>query len=100
VNLRKYIPNRYAPFPNKNIVETVGSYMKSMVIVATQTINNGDEILIDYKLNTKAAKLPDWYQSYDADLADKRWSFTEDKGWEIGAYAKKLVKPTDDSKST
>ena len=60
-------------------LELFGCYMKGVVMVACKHINNGDELLMDYKLNPDARDLPTWYRSYDVDDARSRWGKGEEK---------------------
>jgi hypothetical protein len=61
--LCKYIPNEYAKKPT--ILGTVdrSAYMRGMILMTTRPMHDGDELFMDYRLNSII--LPKWYHAYD-----------------------------------
>jgi hypothetical protein len=57
--------------------------MKSLLIISTHAINDGDELLLDYKLNPEFKEfLPKWYVPYNSNETTSRWK-TPDLSSEI-----------------
>ena len=73
-NLIKYIPNKYALKPTLTGTVDRSALMRSMVLITTKSLHDGDELFMDYRLNS--AHLPSWYHPYDAQ------SFTSEAGRE------------------
>ncbi len=73
--LRKYIPNRYAKPPSLlgKIAASATTCMPTVALVSSQHISNGDELLMDYRLNPASEELPEWYIHYDSDTSKARW---------------------------
>ena len=46
--------------------------MRGLVFLATTKINDGDELLMDYRLKP-SNELPSWYSHVDEDEASRRW---------------------------
>ena len=45
--------------------------MRTVVLLAARPLSNGDELCMDYRLNPKAGKLPDWYVAYGSEEKEK-----------------------------
>lgn len=71
--LRIYIPNAYAKPPTFLGTIDRSAFMHSIVLLSTQPLFAGAEVLMDYRLNNPASgSLPDWYIS-DENTAKRRW---------------------------
>jgi hypothetical protein len=75
---RKYIPNVYAKFPAEYRREVSNCYMKSIAIISSQIIDDGEELLLDYKLDLNSENLPEWYVAYDRTDSRLRWKVSSD----------------------
>lgn len=71
--LRKFVPNAYARKPTLLGTTDRSAWMHGQVLLAARPLQDGDELLMDYRLSPSAARLPDWYRHYDAEQADNRW---------------------------
>jgi hypothetical protein len=60
-------------------LELFGCLMKSLVMISSKHIEDGDELLMDYKLNPDALNLPLWYRTYDIEDARSRWGKNTEK---------------------
>jgi hypothetical protein len=49
--------------------------MPTVVLLSTEELRHGDELLLDYRLNPTAPDLPAWYKPYDAEQAKERWQY-------------------------
>jgi hypothetical protein len=73
--LRYLIPNAYATPPTiLGKLELTTVCMKGMVFIATSPLADGEELLMDYRLNPEANWLPTWYVSYNKADARQRWA--------------------------
>lgn len=73
LHLRHLIPNDYAKPPSAmGKLEGATSLMRGLVLIACRPIADGDELLMDYRLNPDANDLPEWYRSFDAAGARSR----------------------------
>ena len=45
----------------------------SIALIASREIEEGEELLLDYRLNTKG-DLPEWYSVVDEEESSRRWS--------------------------
>ncbi|CAI5518811.1 unnamed protein product [Closterium sp. Naga37s-1] len=53
--------------------EMKGGVLRTVVLVATDVIKDGEEVFLDYRLNPNANR-PDWYVPVDAKAEERRWS--------------------------
>jgi hypothetical protein len=78
--LRPWIPNRYAKLPSEKSAQDLGfgaCCMHGLVMVTTEKVYDGDELLMDYRLNPEAGKAglwPTWYRPFDARHTEQRWT--------------------------
>ncbi len=74
-HLRKFIPNAYARPPSRlSSFSQINHCMKGAVFITTCHVSDGDELLMDYRLNTTLKeRIPAWYQSYDEEAMATRW---------------------------
>ncbi|CAM9571824.1 unnamed protein product, partial [Ectocarpus fasciculatus] len=64
-NLRPFIPNVYAKEPSM-FTSDRSAMMRTVVFIATRPIENGAELLVDYRLKgTDKFPLPEWYPQED-----------------------------------
>jgi hypothetical protein len=53
--------------------------MKGIVMIAARHLEDGDEILMDYKLDPASASIPPWYTFFDVDDSRARWEDESDE---------------------
>ena len=70
-HLQKFIPNSYAKTPTLFGTIDRSAMMRTVVLLAARPLSNGDELFMDYRLNPKAGKLPDWYVAYGSEEKEK-----------------------------
>lgn len=79
VDLRPWIPNRYARMPSEKSIQDLGfgkACMHGLVVVTTEKLHDGDELFMDYRLHPEAGEAglwPAWYAPYDAKHTERRW---------------------------
>lgn len=75
-HLRKFIPNKYAREPSMMGRLAIGPFtlMPSVVLLTTRHLQDGDELLMDYRLDPASKSLPSWYEPYDLEEARNRWA--------------------------
>eukprot|EP01041_Mallomonas_annulata_P010678 gene10678-22286_t len=80
-DLRYLIPNRYFKEPTMFGTPDRSALMRSLVLVALQPLADGDELLMDYRLNPAAPveSLPAWYTHVDKEQASRRWDIDINK---------------------
>ncbi len=66
MHLRQYVPNRYAkPLPWWRDTDAVSYFMHSMVLMTCRHVEDGDELVRDYRLDPDDPNLPSWYSNFD-----------------------------------
>lgn len=76
--MRYLIPNKYAKDPTVwGKMEMHNVAMKSVVFISTGFIEDGDEVVMDYRLDP-IKELPQWYRSYNVEDAKLRWEREEE----------------------
>jgi hypothetical protein len=76
-HLCRYIPNQFATPPSRmgKIALGIGTIMPGVVFVSTRHLRDGDELLLDYRLNPDSSTpLPPWYTPYDTAESRTRWA--------------------------
>lgn len=71
-HLRKYIPNEYASKPTLTGTPDRSALMRTVVLIATRQIAQGEEIFMNYRLNPHFPQ-PSWYNAVDIEQSRKRW---------------------------
>lgn len=73
--LRKYIPNLYARKPTLLGTTDRSALMHGLVLLAARPLQDGDELLMDYRLSSsgEGRGVPSWYDHYDKEQAETRW---------------------------
>ena len=71
-HLRKLIPNAYGRKPTLLGSPDRGALMHGAVLLAARPLEDGDELLMDYRLNP-AGSVPAWYEHFDSAQAEQRW---------------------------
>ena len=71
-DLVKYIPNLFAKKPTLLGTMDISFVMKGCVLISARHLYDGDEVLMDYRLN-EARPLPKWYSPYLSDSKTERW---------------------------
>jgi len=72
-----YIPNRMISSLRMFLLLKPDVLMPSIVFIALRDIDDGEEILGDYRLNPEC-EYPSWYTPLDEEAAKKRWQRLED----------------------
>ena len=74
-HLRRYIPNQYARSPGLLARFALGPFtlVPSVAFLSTSYISDGEELLMDYRLDPDSKTLPSWYEPYNAEEARIRW---------------------------
>ena len=68
------IPNAYAKRPTFfGTFDENTTLMHGMVLIAAKSLSKGEELVMDYRLNPKAGKLPEWYHTYSNEEIETRW---------------------------
>ena len=67
ISLRKFIPNSWAKKPTLIGTPDRSALIKSMVLIASRPLKNGDELLMDYRLKGEPNLFPAWYQAFEKD---------------------------------
>lgn len=78
-SLLEKVPNQYfrvPPFYEE--LRWPRPAMRGYVFVAVENIEKGEEILVDYRFNPRAA-LPDWYVPVNKEETDRRWGKPADE---------------------
>lgn len=76
-DLREMIPNRFARAPTeKSVVDIGAACVNGLVMVALRPIEDGEELLVDYRLNPKhKSSWPSWYQPHSTSQSAERWNY-------------------------
>ena len=74
--LRPYIPNSYARPRSLLGSPDQSALVQTVVLLATTDVEDGEELLLNYRLNPKHGKesLPSWYMPVDAEEDERRWA--------------------------
>jgi hypothetical protein len=70
-DLRSLVPHTHAQPPTLTGTTERGVFMHSMAIIAARPLEDGDELLMDYRLLPNGP-LPEWYHHFDEEEAAKR----------------------------
>ena len=75
-HLRRYVPNVFARTPTLIGKLSVGptTFMPGVVLVSTRHLGDGDELLMDYRLDPDSSALPGWYRPFNETESRNRWS--------------------------
>lgn len=72
-DLRHLIPNKNAKDPTILGTPDRSALMRSLVVLASEPVEDGQELYMDYRLNPEAGALPSWYSHADKAQAMRRW---------------------------
>lgn len=74
--LRPYIPNSYTRPRSLLGSPDQSALMQSVVLLTTTDVEDGEELLLNYRLNPKHGKesLPSWYVPVDVEEDSRRWA--------------------------
>jgi hypothetical protein len=100
-HLRRYVPNVYAKKPtwygtwDRSAFMRVRlfgqlfvhlqlriAHLQTVVLLSMPRIKDGDELLVDYRLNPKAPR-PEWYVPRDDEAAARRWAPPEETDYDL-----------------
>lgn len=75
-HLRRYVPNAFARTPTLIGKLSIGptTFMPGVVLVSTRHLSDGDELLMDYRLDPDSSALPAWYRPHNEAESRNRWS--------------------------
>lgn len=75
-HLRRHVPNAFARAPTIIGKLSIGptTFMPGIVLVSTRHLSDGDELLMDYRLDPDSSALPAWYRPYNEVESRNRWS--------------------------
>ena len=74
--LRPYIPNSYARPRSLLGSPDQSALVQSVLLLTTSDVEDGEELLLNYRLNPKHGKesLPSWYVPVDVEEDSRRWA--------------------------